>query len=277
MGRPCPGVVLISLASLISQGALAQERPARRELVLATTTSVRDAGLLDFLLPAFEQSSGWRVKVLAVGSGQAMEIGRQGEADLLLLHEPAGEVEFVRQGFGLERRFLMHNEFVILGPPGDPAGIRGLASAVDAFRAIAAAGQKFVSRGDRSGTHVKETALWAAAWTTPAPAWYLEAGQGMGQTLQIANELQAYTLSDAATYVAHESPLDLQILVEGDTVLRNPYHLILANADRFPWVKREGAEALRDYLFDPGTQRQIGEFGRAEFGRSLFVPASDRR
>ncbi|HEX9581548.1 MAG TPA: substrate-binding domain-containing protein [Gemmatimonadales bacterium] len=272
MGRRRPGVMLLGLAGLLAHGVVAQE-PRPRDLVLATTTSVRDAGLLDILLPPFEQSRGWGVKVLAVGSGQAMEIGRRGEADLLILHDPAGEMEFVQEGYGLERRLLMRNEFVVLGPGTDPAGIKGATRAADAFRALAARGSRFVSRGDRSGTHVKEAAVWSAAGVAPRGRWYLEAGQGMGQTLQIANELRAYTLSDLGTFLAHKSPLELEIMVEGDTALANPYHVILVSADRFPWVERTGARALRDYLLDPETQRRIGEFRRAEFGRQLFVPA----
>jgi tungstate transport system substrate-binding protein len=268
-----PGVVVVFLAFLLSRPGVAQRPLAARDLVLATTTSVRDAGLLDSLMPGFERASGRRVKVLAVGSGQAMEIGRRGEADLLILHDPGGEVEFVRQGFGIDRQFLMHNEFVIVGPGSDPAGIRGERSAARGFRAIAAKGARFISRGDRSGTHAKETAIWKSAGLAPRGEWYLEAGQGMGQTLQITNELQGYALSDVGTFLAHKSPLQLEVLVEGDSVLRNPYHVILANPARFQWVDGAGARALRDYLFHPKTQRRIGEFGRAEFGRSLFIPA----
>jgi len=247
---------------------------ARRDLVVATTTSVRDAGLLDFLVPAFERASRLSVRVLAVGSGQAMEIGRRGEADLLIVHDPLREEEFVKAGFGVDRGALMHNEFVILGPAADPAGVRNALTATTALQAVAARKAAFVSRGDRSGTHAREQALWALAGLDPdGKEWYRETGQGMGQTLQIANELQAYTLSDVGTFLAHKSPLDLVILVEGDTLLRNPYHVILASPGRFPWVNADGARRLRDYLLDPQTQRQIGEFGRAEFGRSLFFPA----
>jgi tungstate transport system substrate-binding protein len=241
-----------------------------RDVVLATTTSVRDAGLLDQLLPPFERATGYTVKVVAVGSGQAMELGRRGEADILILHDPAGEERFVADGFGIERRALMHNEFLVVGPANDPAEVRGR-EVVSAFRAIAQVGATFVSRGDRSGTHVKELAVWAAAGRTPTGR-YRESGQGMGATLLIADQLRAYTLSDVATFLGHQYPLDLVVLVEGDTLLRNPYHVILANPARFPRVNAAGATALWSYLLAPETQKKIGEFRRDELGRSIFVP-----
>jgi len=248
-------------------GALAQAR----DIVFATTTSVRDVGLLDQLLPPFERASGYTVKVVAVGSGQAMELGRRGEADLLLLHDPAGEARFMEDGFGIERRALMHNEFLLVGPRDDPAGARG-ADVVAAFRAIARAGAPFVSRGDRSGTHVKERLVWSAAGVEPADPWYRESGQGMGATLLVAHELRAYALTDVATFLGHQYPLELAILVEGDTLLRNPYHLVLPNPARFPHTNVEGGKALWSYLLAPETQRKIGEFRKAELGRSIFVP-----
>jgi len=245
------------------------------DIVLATTTSVRDAGLLEALLPPFEQATGYTVKVIAVGSGQAMELGRRGEADLLILHDPAGEERFTAEGFGVGRRALMHNEFVLTGPAADPAGVRGV-DVVTAFRRIAAAAAPFISRGDRSGTNVKELAIWERAGLTPGRSWYRESGQGMGATLVVASELQAYTLSDVATFLGHRLPPDLQILVEGDSILRNPYHVVRANPERFPSVNAEGATALWSYLLAPETQRVIGEFRREELGRSIFVPDAGR-
>ncbi|MBI3983630.1 MAG: substrate-binding domain-containing protein [Gemmatimonadetes bacterium] len=276
-GRPSIGValllVILPLGLLSLSGvATAQQRRIPRDLVLATTTSVRDAGLLDELLPSFERAAARRVKVVAVGSGQAIELGRRGEADLLIVHDPEREREFMASGLGSERVPLMHNEFVVLGPRDDPAAIRRVARVADAFRAIAAARARFVSRGDRSGTHAKETAVWAAAGVTPGNEWYRESGQAMGQTLQIASELGAYTLSDIGTFLAHKAPLELEILVEGDTVLLNPYHILVPNPDRFPWVDIQGAMKLRDFLLAAGTQRRIGAFGKPEYGRSLFVP-----
>jgi len=253
-------------------GALLTAAPAAAqdgEVVLATTTSVRDAGLLAVLLPPFERRTGLRVKVIAVGSGQAMELGKRGEADILIVHDPAGEEAFMAAGFGTERLALMRNWFVIVGPPPDPAHIRGR-GAVDAMRAIAASGALFLSRADRSGTNVKEDRLWELAGAVPARRWYRESGQGMSATLQIASELGAYTLTDVGTYLSHKSPLDLAILVEGDSVLANPYHILLPDPARFPWIDVTGARRLADYLLDPATQRAIDDFRRAEFGRALF-------
>jgi tungstate transport system substrate-binding protein len=253
-------------------GGLAAQAPADVEVVLATTTSVRDAGLLQAVLPPFERTSRYRVKVIAVGSGQAMELGRQGEADILILHAPNEELEFVRAGFGTERRALMRNAFVVVGPADDPAGAEG-SDAVVALRSIAAAKGLFVSRADRSGTHIKESELWALAGVAPDRSWYRESGQGMSATLQIANELQAYTLTDIGTLLSHRHPLDLEVLVEGDTLLANPYHIVLANRARFPWLNAAGARALRDYLVSAEGQRAIAAFGRGRFGRPLFEPA----
>lgn len=250
-----------------------------RDLVLATTTSVRDAGLLEYLLPSFERASGRGVKVIAVGSGQAMELGRRGEADLLIVHDPGAEIEFMAQGYGSARLPLAHNEFVIAGPRNDPAGIRGIASAVAAFREIARSKAKFVSRGDRSGTQTKELLFWRLAGLAPSAkhdAWYVESGQGMGATLQIANEIAAYTLTDIGTYLAHASPLELETMVEGDTLLRNPYHVILINPHRFSWVDAAGAARLTDYLLSPKTQAAIGNYGREKYRRSIFVPDAVR-
>ncbi len=220
----------------------------------------------------FERTSGYRVKVIAVGSGQAMALGRQGEADVLILHAPAEEQEFMLEGFGTERHALMRNEFVIVGPANDPAAARG-ADAVAALRSIARADVLFVSRADQSGTHIKESMLWELAGVGPERSRYRESGQGMSATLQIANELQAYTLSDVGTLLSHEYPLELEILVQGDSLLANPYHLVLASSERFPWLNPSGARALRDYLLAPDTQRAIGAFRRGQYGRSLFLPA----
>jgi len=264
--------VLASFA-LLTALPLRAQTPADPEIVLATTTSVRDAGLLAAILPVFERESGYRVKVIAVGSGQAMALGRQGEADVLILHAPEEELEFVQQGYAVSRDALMHNEFVLVGSGDDPARVRGL-GIVAALRAISAEEALFVSRADRSGTHVKERELWHDAGVEPAPPWYRESGQGMSATLQIANELGAYTLTDIGTLLSHEYPLDLEALVEGDTLLANPYHVLLASPARFEWLNTEGARALRDYLLSADTQRAINAYGREEFGRSLFVPAS---
>ncbi|MFQ5705107.1 MAG: substrate-binding domain-containing protein [Gemmatimonadales bacterium] len=247
--------------------------PQAEDIVLATTTSIRDAGLLDALLPAFERKTGYAVKVIAVGSGQAMELGRRGEASILIVHDSAGEQRFMDQGFGTTREPLMHDEFVLVGPRTDPAGVRGL-RIHDAMRAIGNTGSLFVSRSDRSGTDVKEKQLWHDSRVSPTRIWIRESGQGMSPTLQISSELQAYTLTDVGTLLMHRSPLELEILVRGDPVLENPYHVILINQRRFPWINSAGAKSLMDYLLSPDVQQLIGEFGREVDGRSLFVPGA---
>lgn len=264
------GLRLLSLLPLfLSAPSLSAQEPGT--IVLTTTTSVRDAGLLGELIPPFEHSTGYVVKIIAVGSGQAMELGRRGESDLLILHAPAGELKFLSEGYGVDRRPLMHNEFVILGPRDDPAAVRGK-PVRDAFRSIAATGVPFVSRGDGSGTHIRELELWRASGVAPDQAWYRETGQGMGATLVIAHELRAYTLTDIGTLLAHNAALQLDILVSGDSSLFNSYHVIRANPDRFPWVNAAGARALADYLVSREVQQRIAAFRREEFGRSLFVP-----
>lgn len=239
------------------------------EIVLATTTSVRDAGLLDYLLPEFEAHTGHRVKVIAVGSGQAMELGRRGEADILIVHDSAGEAGFMREGFGEERIALMRNRFVLVGPADDPAGIRG-ADVLTALRRIADTGAVFVSRADRSGTHAREERLWEAAGRRPMRAWYRESGQSMSATLQIAAELQAYTLSDIGTFLSHKGRPALAVFVERDPLLDNPYHILLPSRERFPWLNAGGARRLAAYLRDPATQARISAFGRDRYGQSLF-------
>ncbi len=243
-----------------------------REIVLATTTSIRDSGLLAALLPGFEGSSGYRVKVIAVGSGQALALARGGECDLLVVHDPDGEAALVRDGFARGRVPLMSNGFVLVGPAEDPADVRGL-DPVEALQRLARAGELFVSRADRSGTHTRERALWRRAGIVPAAAWYRETGQGMSATLQIANELRAYALTDVGTFLAHGSPLDLRILVEGGAALFNPYHVLVVDPMRFPDLNAHGARELVRFLTAPQTQRAIGEYRRDEFGRPLFVPA----
>lgn len=244
----------------------------RTDIVLATTTSVRDAGLLEVLLPAFERRTGMTVRVLAVGSGQAMALGRRGEADVLILHDPAGEAAFMAEGFGSERHALMHNTFALVGPPGDPAAVRAAGGVQEGFARVARLGALFVSRGDSSGTHVKELGLWRRGGITPDPSWYRESGQGMSATLQVAHELGAYTITDAATFATHDSPLDLTVLIADDPALFNPYHVVLPSAERFPWINRDGGLALAAYLRSPPAQAAIAAFGATAGGPGLFVP-----
>ncbi|SDL61375.1 tungstate transport system substrate-binding protein [Nonomuraea jiangxiensis] len=227
--------------------------------------------MLDELLPAFTRDSGWQVKTVAVGSGQAIELGRRGEADVLLVHSPAAEEKFVAEGSAGSRRLVMHNDFVLLGPRADAAKIRGKSS-VDAMKEIAGAQAVFVSRGDDSGTHSKEKDLWSKAGVTPGGTWYQSTGQGMGETLRVAGEKEAYTLSDRATYLTQRDTLALEVLSEGDAGLLNVYHVIEMTKKSGSRVRPDGAKAFADWIVAPPAQRLIGEFGREKFGRPLFTP-----
>jgi tungstate transport system substrate-binding protein len=250
--------------------------PAIKQLILATTTSTQDSGLLDVLIPAFEAASGYTVQTVAVGTGQALQMGQDGNADVLLVHAPASEKTYMDGGFGAERFLVMHNDFIIVGPTADPAGIKGDTSAVDAFKKIAAASAPFISRGDDSGTNKAELALWKKAEITPAGDWYVESGQGMGATLKIAGEKAGYTLTDRATYLANKEGLGLDVLVEGDTSLLNIYHVITVNPAKWPKVNVEGAKAFAQWLISPDTQKLIGEFGVEKYGQPLFFPDADK-
>ncbi len=258
-------------------GAGQSDRPTVRQsgvVLLATTTSTRDAGLLDSLLPIFERQSGYRVTVIAVGSGQALAMGRRGDADVVLAHAPEAERPLADSGYLLNRRLVMHNDFLFVGPAEDPAALRGLSDAVAAMRRIGErhVGGGFVSRGDQSGTHLKELALWRRAGIVPAGAWYVESGQGMAATLQMADQKRAYTLTDRATYLAWRDKLQLVPLVEGDSLLFNVYHVMEVNPKNAPRVNTAGGRALADFFVSPQAQALIGAYGRSRFGQSLFVP-----
>ena len=248
--------------------------PANREIILATTTSTQDSGLLDALVPLFQEQTGYRLKPIAIGSGAALELGRRGEADVLLVHSPAAEQDFMAEGLGTERRTVMVNDFIIVGPPSDPAGIAGAPSALEAMARIATAEAPFVSRGDESGTNALELQLWRQVSIAPAGAWYTESGTGMGDTLNIANERQAYTLADRGTYLALRDRLELDVLVEHTPELLNIYHVITVNPANGPAVNTAGADAFVTFLLDPATQRVIGEFGVERFGQPLFTPCA---
>ncbi len=253
--------------------------PARPDLILATTTSTQDSGLLDVLVPLFQQETGYKVKVVAVGTGQALQMGQEGNADVLLVHAPSSEKTYMDAGFGRDRLLVMHNDFIIVGSSSDPAGIKGDADAVDAFKKIATAGASFISRGDKSGTNTKELAIWKSAGLDPAgqkPAWYLESGQGMGTTLTIASEKSAYTLTDRATYLANKANLQLDILVEKDKSLLNVYHVITVSPDKWPKVNYDGAIAFAKWITLPATQDVIGKFGVDKYGQQLFVPDANK-
>lgn len=231
---------------------------------------------MDVLLPAFTAKTGYTVQLVAVGSGQALKIGEQGNADVILLHSPAAEKEFVANGFGIDRRLVMHNDFVIVGPASDPAGIRG-ENPVDALKKIFASRVTFVSRGDDSGTHVKELALWKNAGLDPAGEdWYLETGQGQGATLSIASEKGGYALTDRGTFLAYKSNVDLEILVEGDPFLLNVYHVITVNPEKFPKVNLEGAKAFAKFITSDEGQKIIADFGVDKFGQPLFFPDANK-
>lgn len=262
-------LVAVALLLLVGCGGPAAGPSAERSLILATTTSTQDSGLLDALLPAFTADTGWSVKTVAVGSGQAIELGRRGEADVLLVHSPAAEEALVAEGATGQRRLVMHNDFVLVGPASDPAGVRG-AGAVEAMTRIAGAGAVFVSRGDDSGTDAREDQLWESAGIAPAGSWYQETGQGMGATLRIADENGGYTLSDRATWLSQ--PGSLVVLGEGDPGLLNVYHVIEMTTGAGDRVQPEGAAAFADWILDAPAQQVIGEFGRAEYGQPLFVP-----
>ena len=245
-------------------------------LLLVSTTSTQDSGLLDVLLPAFTEKTGYKVQLVAVGSGQALKIGEDGNADVILLHSPAAEKEFIANGFGIDRRLVMHNDFVIVGPPSDPAKIRGK-NPVEALQEIFDSGATFVSRGDESGTHVKELALWKNAELDPAGQdWYLETGQGQGATLSIASEKSGYGLTDRGTFLAYKSNVDLEILVEGDPFLLNVYHVLTVNPEKWPNINLKGAKAFSDFITSSEGQKIIGGFGIKEYGQPLFFPDADK-
>ncbi len=246
--------------------------PDLKPLKLATTTSTEDSGLLDYLLPEFQKDTNYKVEVIAVGTGQAIEMGEAGDVDVILVHSRAAEDKFVEDGFGVDRRDVMYNDFLVIGPADDPAGIKGSEEALPAFVAMAEKETPFVSRGDDSGTQKKELTIWKKAEVEPQGAWYIEAGQGMADTFMMANEKKAYTLIDRATYLALKDKYELEPIVEGDPVLFNPYGVIPLNPEKFPNRDFEGATAFAEWLTSEKGQKMIGEFGMDEYGQSLFIP-----
>lgn len=252
--------------------------PANPNIILATTTSTQDSGLLDVIVPMFEEQTGYKVKTIAVGTGEALKMGEAGNADVLLVHAPSSEVTFMEAGSGKDRLLVMHNDFIVVGPANDPANIKGLGPQ-EAFTAIYSASAPFVSRGDDSGTHKKELSFWAKAGLDPRAEmleWFIETGQGMGASLTVASEKGAYILTDRATYLANKDKLQLEILLEGNNALLNIYHVITVNPEKWSAVNYEGALAFAQFLTDPSTQAVIAEFGVDKYGQPLFYPDADK-
>ncbi len=255
---------------------LAAEQGAKN-VVLSTTTSTQDSGLLDVLVPLFEKQSGYQLKTVAVGTGQALVLAAKGEADVALVHAPSLEKQYVAKGQLLNRRLVMYNDFIIIGPESDPAKIRSAKGAAAALQQIAQAKATFVSRGDQSGTHTLEKSLWKTAGIAPKGSWYLESGQGMGATLMIANERSAYTISDRGTYLAFKQRLNLPILVQGDKLLLNIYSVMEVNPANGPRINTVGGNAFADFMIAPSTQAVIKNFGVDKFGQPVFVPVAGKR
>jgi len=271
-------LMMVLLASLVIFPATAAAQPAQKNVILATTTSTQDSGLLDVLIPMFEKKTGYFMKTIAVGSGQAMAMGAKGEADVLLVHSQAAEKKFMADGNGVERRIVMHNDYIILGPPADPAKIKGMKKASEAFKKIAASGSVFTSRGDNSGTHAKEKDIWKSAGVKyEGEKWYQQTGLGMGQTLAVAAEKKTYVLADRGTYLALKKRLGLDILVEGDGILLNIYHVIEVNPKKWPKVNFAGGKAFADFMVSKETQEVIKTFGVEKFGSPLFFPDAGKK
>jgi tungstate transport system substrate-binding protein len=270
-------VVAAAVAIFALVAGAAVPTRASGTVILSTTTSTQDSGLLDVLVPLFERQTGYTLKAISVGTGQALTLAARGEADVTLAHAPTLENKYVAEGRMLNRRLVMYNDFVIAGPEADPAGVRGVPSAAVALRKIAAAGARFVSRGDRSGTHLLEQALWTSTGLTPGPPWYIESGQGMGQTLTLADDRRAYALTDRATLLAFARRLSLIVMVEGDRPLLNVYSVMEVNPANGPRVNAAGGRAFADFMLSPATQEIIRRFGADTYGRALFVPIAGRR
>ncbi len=266
------------ISTLLFFSGITPGQAQQKTIILATTTSTQDSGLLDVMLPIFEKKTGYFVKTIAVGSGQAMAMGQKGEADVLLVHSPEAEQKFVKEGYGINRRLVMHNDFIVVGSSEDPAKIKGTKPSSEAFKKIASSKSLFLSRGDNSGTHAKEKAIWKVTGINPeAEKWYQQTGLGMGETLNVAAEKKGYTLADRGTYLAIKKNLKLDILVEGDPILLNIYHVIEVNPAKWPKVNAVGAKTFADFMVSKETQEIIKTFGIDKFGSPLFFPDADKK
>lgn len=270
-------VLIMASVFLVVMSSCDQSAPVNKEVILATTTSTYDTGLLDVLVPDFQKKTGYVVKPIAVGTGQALALGERGEADVLLVHAPSSEKKLIESGAAIDRRLVMHNSFAIVGPAADPAGIRNSKDAVSAFKKIADSKVLFFSRGDDSGTDKTEKDLWKRAGARPDGPVYQETGQGMGATLRIASEKGGYTLTDRGTFLSQKKTLSLEVMVEGDPSLLNIYSVMLVNPEKYPKVNAQGARAFADYMVSRETQSIIQGFGLDKFGESLFVADAEKR
>jgi tungstate transport system substrate-binding protein len=271
-------IILWGVVTLLLISGVTPVISQQKTVILATTTSTQDSGLLDVLLPIFEKKTGYFVKTIAVGSGQAMAMGQKGEADVLLVHSPEAEKKFIAEGHGINRRIIMHNDYIIVGPSEDPGRIRGTKSSSESFKKIASANVLFLSRGDNSGTHSKEKTIWKTSGVNPeGQKWYQQTGLGMGQTLNVTAEKKGYTLADRGTYLALKKNLSLDILVEGDAILLNIYHVIEVNPAKWPKVNSAGAKAFANFMVSKETQEIIKTFGVEKFGSPLFFPDAGKK
>ena len=276
--RFCNKLLFVTLAvSLLLPFQLHAGEAAGKSVILSTTTSTQDSGLLDVLVPLFEKKTRYSVKTISVGTGQALELAAKGEADVALVHAPSLEKKYVAEGKLTNRRLVMYNDFIILGPANDPAKIKSTMSSAEALKRIAARASRFVSRGDNSGTHTLERSLWKGAGIDPKGPWYIESGQGMGATLGIANDRGAYTITDRATYLALQKRLALGILLEGDKPLLNIYSVMEVNPANGPRINIVGGKAFADFMVAPGAQAVIKSFGVEKFGQPLFIPIAGKR
>ncbi len=271
-------VAIMAISLIASSSAILANPVKQKNIILATTTSTQDSGLLDVLIPIFEKKTGYFVKTIAVGSGQAMAMGQRGEADVLLVHSPEAEAKFMAEGNGVNRRLVMHNDYVVVGPTADPLKIESSKSISDTFQKFATGSIVFLSRGDNSGTHAKEKSIWKAIGINPeGQRWYQQTGLGMGHTLNVAAEKNVYTLTDRGTYLALKKNLGLDILFEGDPLLLNIYHVMEVNSSKWPKVNAPGAKAFVEFMVSAEAQKIIGTFGVDKFGSPLFFPDAGKK